>query len=45
MQWTLRDRIRNADGDIDLLAKHEWLQRLGNGTAANDSASHRCQFE
>ena len=45
MHWTLRDRIRNADGDIDLLAKDEWLQRLGNGTAANDTASHRCEFE
>ena len=41
MHWKLRDRIRKADGDIDLFAKDEWLQRLGNGTAVNDTTSWR----
>lgn len=45
MDWNLRDRIRNADGDIDLLAKDEWLERLGKGTAVNDTTSQRCEFE
>lgn len=45
MHWKLRDRIRKADADIDLFAKDEWLQRLGKGTAVNDTTSQRCEFE
>lgn len=42
MHWKLRDRIRKADGDIDLIAQDEWLRR-SDGMSANKELSAACQ--